>query len=148
MKQSIDPLIERVRSIAIYVRDDHPRLIFRLEAAEKIDPSGPGYRVLCQRIRQALDLNRLQESQIVDLWPLDLWEYDRTEYEYFNDHPEAFTGFSECGVARILSHVAVTLDLGGPAYLFVMYNVAEQTVDLRGEINRNHYDIFLENIPF
>jgi len=148
MKPSLDRLIERVRSMAIYVRDDHPHLIYRLEAAEAIDPSSPGYPDLLDRIRRALNINGVQESEVVDLWPLDLWEYNRNEYEHFNDHPDAFTGFSECGVARILSHVAVTLNFGAPVYLFVMYNMAERAVDLRGEIDREDYEIFLENIPF
>jgi len=148
MKPSLDRLITQVRSRSIYVPDAYPSLIYRLERADKIEPSAPGFRNLLDRIGQALNIRQVKKSQVVDLWPLDLWEYNRREYEHFSRHPEEFTGFSECGIARVLSHIVLTLDTGRPAYLFVMYNMVEQGVDLREEIDREDYETFLENLPF
>ena len=148
MKPSLDRLITRVRSRSIYVPDEYPSLIYRLERADKIEPSDPGFRSLLDRIGRALNIRQVKKSEVVDLWPLDLWEYNRREYEHFSRHPEEFTGFSECGIARILSHIVLTLDSGRPAYLFVMYNMVEQGVDLREEIDREDYETFLENLPF
>ncbi len=149
MKASLADTIDCIRSLSLFVREDSPHLIFRLEAAEKIEPGDPGFLALLTRIYQALEVNRrARESEVVDLWALDLWEYNQREYEYFSHHPEEFTGFSECGIARILSHIALTLDLGGPAYLFAMYNVADQTIDLRREVGRDDYEALLEALPF
>lgn len=149
MKPSLSETIDRIRSLSLFVREDNPRLIFRLEAAEKIGPKDPGFLALLDRIYRALETDRrAKEWEVVDLWALDLWEYNQNEYEYFSHHPEEFTGFSECGIARILSHVALTLDLGGPTYLFVMYNMANQTIDLRSEVGREGYEALLEALPF
>ncbi len=141
--------IDRIRSLSLFVQDESPHLIFRLEAAEKIEPESPGFLTLLDRIYRSLELDRpARESDVVDLWPLDLWEYNQKEYEYFSHHPEEFSGFSECGIARVLSHIALTLDLGEPTYLFVMYNMASQTVDLKSEVAREHYETFLGALPF
>jgi hypothetical protein len=149
MKESLAATIDRIRSLSLFVRQDSPHLIFRLEAAEKIEPKDPGFLALLERIYRALAVDRVaRESEVVDLWALDLWEYNQHEFEYFSRHPEAFTGFSECGIARILSHVALTLDFGGPTYLFVMYNMDTQAIDLRSELVRKDYEIFLEALPF
>lgn len=148
MKPSLDRLITQVRARSIYVPNDYPSLIYRLERADKIGPSDPGFRKLLDRIGQALDIYQVKESEVVDLWPLDLWEYNRREYEHFSRHPEEFTGFSECGIARVFSHIVLTLDAGGSTYLFVMYNMVEQGVDLREEIDREDYETLLENLPF
>ena len=149
MKVSLAGTIDRVRSLCLFVREDNPHLIFRLEAAEKIEPSDPGFPELLKRIYRALKVDRVaSKEEVVDLWPLDLWEYNQGEYEYFSRHPERFTGFSECGIERILSHIALTLDFGESAYLFVMFNVATQEIDLRSEIEKEDYHGFLGALPF
>lgn len=148
-KPPLSETIDRIRSLSLFVQDESPHLIFRLELAESIEPGDPGVLPLLGRIYRRLRLDRTpKESDVVDLWALDLWEYNRDEYEYFSEHPEAFTGFSECGIARILSHVALTLDIGGPVYLFVMYNLSSQAIDVRSEIARCDYESFLEGLPF
>lgn len=149
MKLSLAETIDRIRFLSLFIREENPHLIFRLEPAEKIDPSDSGFLTLLRRIYRALEVDRsAKESEVVDLWGLDLWEYNRKEYHYFSQHPEEFSGFSECGIARILSHIVLTLDLGGPTYLFVMYNVATETIDLRSEVDREDYEAFLEVLPF
>lgn len=149
MRPSLAHMIGQVRSLSLFVREGSPHLVFRLEAAEKIELTDPGFRGLLKTIYQALKADReTRESEVVDLWALDLWEYNREEYEHFAEHPEEFSGFSQCGIARILSHIAVTLDFGGPDYLFAMYNVAQQVIDISGEIAREEYEVFLEALPF
>ncbi len=149
VKKSLAGTIDRIRSLSLFVPEDSPHLVFRLEAAEKIDEDDPGFSALLDKIYRALALGRAaRKPEVVDLWALDLWEYNRKEYDYFNQHPERFTGFSECGIARILSHIALTLALGGPTYLFVMYNMAKQTIDLKGEVESEDYETFLEALPF
>jgi hypothetical protein len=149
MKAGFADTIDRIRSQSLFVREESPNLIFRLEVTEKIGPQDPGFLALLSKIYRALKLNRqAKESDVVDLWALDLWEYNRREYEYFSQHPEEFAGFSECGIARVLSHVAITLDFGGPNYLFAMFNVGDQTADLKSEIARQDYEVFLESLPF
>jgi len=149
MKLSLTETIDRIRSLSLYVQEDSPHLIFRLEPADKIEPSDPGFLTSLKKIYRALRVDRRpRESEVEDLWALDLWEYNQKEYDYFAEHPEEFSGFSECGIARILSHIALTLDLGGPTCLFVMYNMATETIDLRSEIAREDYETFLEALPF
>jgi hypothetical protein len=149
MNLSIGELVERIHSLSLFIREDSPRLIFRLEQAEKLEPSDPGFLGLLGRVFQALSLNcPPKESDVVDLWALDLWEYNRKEYNDFSEHPETFTGFSECGISRILSHIALSLDLNGPTYLFVMYNMSTQTIDLSSEVSKAEYEAFLEALPF
>ncbi len=149
MKASLADTIDRIRSLSLFVDEDKPHLIFRLEAAEKIDTDDPGVLPLLDRIYRALAVGRAaRKSEVLDLWALDLWEYNQKEYDYFSQHPEEFTGFSECGIARILSHIALTLALGGPTYLFVMYNMPKQAIDLKGEIDSEDYEAFLEALPF
>ncbi|MBW2059188.1 MAG: hypothetical protein JRH07_07920 [Deltaproteobacteria bacterium] len=149
MKEALGKTIDRIRSLCLFVRQESPHLIYRLEPADKIEPGDPGFYSLLAKIYRALGIDReVKDSEIVDLWPLDLWEYNQKEYDYFTRHPEEFSGFSECGVARILSHIALTLDLGGPAYLFVMYNMETGRVDLRSEIPREDYESLLEELPF
>lgn len=149
MKPSLSEIVDRIRSLSLFIREESPHLIFRLEAAEKIEPSDPGFLALLDKIYRALEVDRtVRESEVIDLWALDLWEYNQKEYDYFSQHPEEFTGFSECGIARILSHIALTLDLAGPTYLFVMYNMAKQTIDLRSEVGREDYETLLEALPF
>jgi hypothetical protein len=135
--------------LSLFTCEDRPNLIFRLEPTEKIEPVDPGFLPLFRRIYEALHVNRSsRESDVVDLWALDLWEYNRKEYDYFSHHPEAFTGFSECGIARVLSHIAVTLDFGGSAYVFVMYDMANQSVDFQSGIRKEDYEALLEALPF
>lgn len=149
MKLPLAETIDRIRSLSLFVREDSPHLIFRLEPAEKIASADPGFLTLLKRIYQALEVDRAPlPSEVVDLWALDLWEYNRKEYDYFSQHPEAFTGFSECGIARVLSHIALSLDLGGPTYLFVMYNMSTRTIDLRSQVGTEDYETFLEALPF
>ena len=149
MKPPLAHIIDQVRSLSLFVREGSPHLVFRLEAAEKIESTDPGFRTLLERIYRALKADHeARESEVVDLWALDLWEYNREEYEHFAEHPEEFSGFSQCGIARILSHIAVTLDFGGPDYLFTMYDVARKAIDLSGEIAREEYEAFLEALPF
>jgi hypothetical protein len=149
MKASLAETIDRTRSLSLFVREDSPHLVFRLETAEKIEPSDPGFFALLEKVYRALKMDPTpRESDVVDLWPLDLWEYNRREYDYFSQNPQSFTGFSECGIARILSHIALTLDFGGRSYLFVMYNMTKKTIDLKSEIARADYESFLEALPF
>ncbi len=149
MKAPLADTIDRIRSLSLFVQDESPHLVFRLEAAEKIETSDPGFLSFLNRIYRALEVDRTaSESDVVDIWALDLWEYNQKEYEYFSEHPDEFTGFSECGIARVLSHVALTLDFGGQYHLFVMYNLADGTIDLRSEIFKKDYKTFLEALPF
>ncbi len=149
VKTSLRDTVDAIRSLALFVQEESPRLIFRLEAAEKIDTKDPGFFHLLEKIHQALNLDETPtESEVVDLWALDLWEYNQKEYEYFSEHPEKFTGFTECGIARVLSHVALTLDFGEHTYLFVMYNMADHTIDLKTDVPREDYEAFLEALPF
>nr|NIO05845.1 hypothetical protein [Pseudomonadota bacterium]NIS71922.1 hypothetical protein [Pseudomonadota bacterium] len=85
MKAPLAATIDRIRSLSLFVQDESPHLIFRLEAAEKIEPKDPGFLNLLQRIYRSLELSRrASESDVVDLWALDLWEYNQKEYEYFS----------------------------------------------------------------
>jgi hypothetical protein len=149
MRQSISETIERIHSLCLFVREDSPHLIFRLEPAESIGPSDPGFLALLRRIYDGLEMKRPpKESEVIDVWALDLWEYNHKEYDYFSQHPEEFTGFSECGIARVLSHIALSLDLDGPTYLFVMYDVSTQAIDLKADVSKDDYETFLEALPF
>jgi hypothetical protein len=149
MRLSLQEVIDRIRCLSLFEQEDNPHLIFRLEPAEKIEPANPGFASFLMKIYHVLDIARLpSESEVIDVWALDLWEYNQKEYNYFIEHPEEFDGFSECGIARILSHIALTLNLGGPSYLFVMYNMSTQTLDLRSEVDKGDYDTFLEALPF
>jgi hypothetical protein len=149
MNSSLSETIHQIRSLSLFVPEDGPHMIFRLEPAEKIEPSDPGFPLLLEKIYEALHLNRVPDpSELVDIWALDLWEYNREEFDYFSRYPERFTGFSECGIARVLSHIALTLDLGGSKYLFVMYRVSTKAIDLRADIPRGEYETLLEALPF
>jgi hypothetical protein len=149
MKASLSEAIDCIRSLSLFVREESPRLIYRLEAAEKIEPQDSGFLPFLRMVYQVLGIERAaNESDVVDLWALDLWEYNQREFEYFSQYPERFTGFSECGIERILSHIALTLDFDGPAYLFVMYDMAEKRIALRAEIPKGDYEEFLGCLPF